>query len=392
MKQLLLPAALLSAAALSAGLAGCGPQDSQPKKGTVTPMPTKSAAKIETRDFGTVDGKTAHLYTLTNANGMVAKITDYGTILTELWVPDKSGKTTDVVLGFDNLEAYLKGHPFFGAIAGRCANRIAKGKFTLDGKAYQLATNNGVNALHGGVKGFDKHLWTAEPPKETPEGIVLTLSRTSPDGEEGYPGTLQVSCTYTLTNRNELKVEFAATTDKATPVNLAHHSYWNLGGAAAGDILGHELQINADAYTPVDDTLIPTGQTPPVEGTPFDFRAPKAIGKDVARAGGDPVGFDHNFVLNGKMGDLRWAARLTDPKSGRQLEILTTEPGVQFYTGNFLDGSLTGKGSVVYKKHQGLCLETQHFPDSINKPQWPTVVLKPGETYRHVMVHAFTAK
>jgi aldose 1-epimerase len=377
-------AAILAAAALSAGLAGC----------TSTSQPAGGAApmKIESRDFGTVDGKKARLFTLTNANGMVAKITDYGTILTELWVPDASGRTADVVLGFDNLEAYLKGHPFFGAVAGRCANRIAKGKFTLDGKPYQLATNNGANALHGGIKGFDKHLWEAEPPKETPEGIVLRLSRTSPDGEEGYPGTLKAACTYTLTNANELKVEFTATTDKPTIVNLAHHSYWNLGGAAAGGILDHTLQLNADRFTPVDAGLIPTGQLAPVAGTPFDFRQPKAIGRDIAQSGGDPVGFDHNFVLNGAMGELRWAARLADPKSGRQMEILTSEPGIQFYSGNFLDGSLAGKGGVAYTKHHGLCLETQHFPDSINKPEWPTVILRPGQTYRHVMVHRFTAK
>ncbi len=384
MSHRLIQAALVIAAAAPAGLAGCSSQDAQPVGGPMKPG-------IEQREFGKVDGKTARLFTLTNANGLVAKITDYGTILTELWVPDKNGVMTDVVLGFDNLESYLKGHPYFGAIAGRCANRIAKGKFTLDGKTYQLATNNRPNHLHGGVKGFDKHVWDAEP-KTTPEGPALVLSRTSPDGEEGYPGTVKATCTYTLTNANELKVEFTATTDKPTIVNLAHHTYWNLGGAAAGDILGHTLQLNADHFTPVDATLIPNGGTPPVEGTCIDFRRAHQIGDDLEEMGGDPSGYDHNLILNGKPGELRWAARLADPKSGRQMELLTTEPGVQFYTGNFLDGSITGKEGVVYKKHWGLCLETQHFPDSINKPDWPSVVLRPGATYRHLMIHRFTAK
>jgi aldose 1-epimerase len=383
MKRTLVQAAILAAATVPAGLAGCV-SSSQPAGGA-TPM------KIESRDFGTVDGKKARLFTLTNANGMVARITDYGTILTELWVPDKNGVKTDVVLGYDSIDGYLTRHPYFGAVAGRCANRIAKGRFSIDGKSFQLATNNGANHLHGGVKGFDRFVWDAEP-KETPDGPSLVLSRVSPDGEEGYPGTVKATCTYTLTNANELKVEFAATTDKPTVVNLAHHSYWNLGGAAAGGILDHTLQLNADRYTPVDDTLIPTGQMPAVAGTPFDFRQPKVIGADIAKSGGDPVGFDHNFVLNGASGGLRWAARLADPKSGRQMELLTSEPGVQFYSGNFLDGSITGKGGVVYKKHHGLCLETQHFPDSVNKPDWPSVVLRPGQTYRHVMIHRFTAK
>ncbi len=385
MSHRLIRAALLVAAAVPVGLTGCDTRDSENAKTTGGAM----KPGIEQREFGKVDGKTAHLFTLTNANGMVAKITDYGTILTELWVPDKDGGRTDVVLGFDTLDAYVKGHPYFGAVAGRCANRIAKGKFTLDGKTYQLATNNDANHLHGGEKGFDKYVWDAEP-KMTADGPSLVLTRTSPDGEEGYPGTLQATCTYTLTNANALKVEFSATTDKPTIVNLAHHSYWNLGGAAAGDILGHTLELNADRYTPVDATLIPDGTTPPVEGTCFDFRKPKPIGRDIAKTGGDPSGYDHNFVLNGKPGDLRLAARLRDPKSGRQMEIHTTEPGVQFYSGNFLDGTITGKGGVVYKKHWGLCLETQHFPDSINKPEWPPVVLKPGETYQHVMIHKFT--
>ncbi len=369
------------ALAAAAGLAGCA-------SGGAVRARYASTRNIQVRVFGTAEGKTAHLFTLTNANGLVARITDYGGIVTEMWVPDKKGVKADVVLGFDTLEGYLAGHPYFGAIVGRCANRIAKGRFTLEGKTYALATNNGPNHLHGGVKGFDKHVWDAEP-KETPEGPALVLSRTSPDGEEGYPGTLKATCVYTLTNANELKVEFSAVTDKPTIVNLAHHSYWNLAGHASGDILGHKLHLNADRFTPTDETLIPNGGTPPVEGTPFKFARPIPIGADIDVV---PGGYDVNFILNGEMGQLRWAARLLDPKSGRHLEILTTEPGLQFYSGNFLDGTLKGKGGAVYEKHQGLCLETQHFPDSINRPEWPSVVLRPGETYRHVMIHKFSAQ
>lgn len=364
-------------APLLAALAACASTDAP-----------RASGRIQKREFGKVEGRTASLYTLSNAGGLVAKITDYGAIVTELWVPDRDGKKADVVLGFDTLDAYLAGHPYFGCIVGRCANRIAGGKFAIDGKSYQLATNNGPNHLHGGVKGFDKYLWDSSA-KDTPEGPSVTLTRTSPDGEEGYPGTVRATVTYTLTDANELKVEMTAVTDKPTIVNLAHHGYWNLAGHASGDILGHALQINADAFTPTDDTLIPFGTTPPVEGTPFDFRRGMKVGDDIDVV---PGGYDVNFCINGKMGELRWAARLADPKSGRQMEILTTEPGLQFYSGNFLDGTVKGKGGAVYRQHQGLCLETQRYPDSINRPAWPTVILRPGQEYRHLMVHKFTVK
>lgn len=341
--------------------------------------------------WGEVDGQKVYLYTLRNANGLLAKITNYGGILTELHVPDRAGKFGDVVLGFERLDQYLARHPYFGAMIGRVANRIARGRFTLDGLEYQLAANNGPNHLHGGIKGFDKKVWKATA-EITPSGPRLILTSTSPDGEEGYPGTVRVTVSYVLTHSDELRIEMKATTEKATPVNIAHHSYWNLAGHHSGDILKHELMLKGDRYTPVDETLIPTGAIEPVKGTPFDFTQPKPIGKDVdqlPRAAGSPGGYDHNFVVNGEIGQLRLAARVHEPSSGRIMEIYTTQPGVQFYTGNFLDGSMVGKGGAVYKKHGGLCLETQHYPDSINKPNFPSCVLRPGQRYDHVMVHKF---
>ncbi len=308
-------------------------------------------------------------------------------MLTELHVPDASGRAANVVLGFDNLARYLAGHPYLGPAIGRVANRIANGRFSLGGKAYDLARNeNGVHLLHGGNKGFDKVLWKAEPAQGKAEADVRFTYR-SPDGEEGFPGTLDVTVVYTLTDANELKIEYSATTDKPTPINLTNHSYFNLAGAGSGDILGHELTIAADQYTPADETLIPTGQIAPVRGTPLDFTKPAAIGARIAQV---PGGYDHNFVLNSGGGTLALAARLRDPVSGRTMEVLTTEPGIQFYSGNFLDGSVTGLGGP-YRKHYGLCLETQHFPDSVNKPQWPTIILQPGQTYRHLTVHRFSA-
>jgi len=342
-------------------------------------------------DWGTVEGKPVKLYTLKNSNGLMMKVTDYGAIITELHAPDRDGTLADIVLGFDDLEGYLKGHPYFGALVGRCANRIAEGTFELDGKSYQLATNDGPNHLHGGVKGFDKYVWQAET-KDTPEGPSIRLTRTSPDGEEGYPGTVQVAVTYTLTDDNALKVEMEATTDAPTVVNLAQHTYWNLAGHDSGDILGHEVQLHADRYTPVDETLIPTGELAPVAGTPFDFTEPKPIGKDLKAAGGDPIGFDHNFVLDGEPYAMKWAARVHEPKSGRTIELSCDKPGVQFYTGNFLDGTNVGKGGAVYNQYNGFCLETQNFPDSIHRPEWPSVVLRPGQTYRHTMVVKFGAR
>jgi aldose 1-epimerase len=347
--------------------------------------------KVEVSPFGKLeDGQKVDLYTLTNSKGAVCKITSYGGIVTELHVPDASGKLGDVVLGFDNLEGYLKGHPYFGSNVGRVANRVAKGKFTLDGKEYKLATNNGPNALHGGNKGFDKQLWKGEVVKSE-DGPSVKFTRTSPDGEEGYPGTLTVSATYTFTNANALKVEYSATTDKATPVNLAHHSYFNLAGHDSGDILGHEILIDADQYTPTDETLIPTGKIESVKGTPFDFTTPALIGKRIGEIKGDPGGYDLNYVLRTSDKKLHLVAKVRDPKTGRTLEVTSTEPGVQFYSGNFLDGSNKGKGGAVYKKHQAFCLEPQHFPDSVNQKDFPPIILKPGEKYSQVTVYAFGA-
>jgi aldose 1-epimerase len=348
-------------------------------------------AGVSVVECGMMDGKAVKLFTLKNAAGMTAKITNYGTILTELWVPDRSGKMADVVLGFDKPEDYFKEHPFFGATAGRVANRIGNAKFTLDGKEYALAANNGPHTLHGGAKGFDKYAWDATS-GEGAEGAWVSFTRTSPDGEEGFPGTVKATVTYTLTPKNELKVEMTATTDKPTLVNLAHHTYWNLAGHGSGAVLGQELQLHCDRYTPGDATLVPKGTIDPVAGTPFDFTKAKKIGQDLAKTGGDPVGYDTNFVVNGKAGELRPAARAADPASGRVMELLTTEPGVQFYTGNFLNGSVKGKGGAIYAKHSGFCLETQKYPDAIHHPEWPSPILRPGETYRHVMVHRFSTQ
>ncbi len=347
----------------------------------------KTAVKRE--PFGKMpDGKPVERFTLTNANGVELKAISYGGIITSLRVPDRTGKLDDIVLGFDTLDGYLKDHPFFGAIIGRYGNRIGNAQFTLDGKTYKLAANNNGQHLHGGVKGFDKVLWTVEPVGNN--GLAFT--RTSPDGEEGYPGNLRMRVTYTLTDKNELIVEYHATTDKATPVNLTQHSYFNLAGHSSGDILGHELTLNADRYTPVNDKLIPTGELAPVAGTPFDFRKPIAIGARIndahpqLKAG---LGYDHNWVLNRKGAGLELAARVHEPKTGRTLEITTTEPGIQFYAGNFLDGTLTGKGGAVYKHRTGFCLETQHYPDSPNQPKFPTTTLKPGAEYRTRTVFSF---
>jgi aldose 1-epimerase len=309
-----------------------------------------------------------------------------------LKVPDSKGALGDIVLGFDSLDGYLADNPFFGALVGRYGNRIAKGHFTLDGKEYTLPINNGANALHGGLKGFDKHIWTAKP-GQGKDGQTLELTYVSKDGEEGYPGTLTATVTYTLTNANELRIHYQATTDKPTVLNLTNHSYFNLAGAGNGDILGHELMLNADKFTPVDKGLIPTGELRPVDGTPFDFRKATAIGARInaddeqIKLGG---GYDHNFVLNGQAGTMRLAARATEPKSGRVLEVSTTEPGVQFYTGNFLDGTLHGKGGKVYNKRYGFCLETQHYPDSPNKPSFPSTVLRPGQKYDTTTVFKFS--
>jgi aldose 1-epimerase len=352
----------------------------------------KEKARVKKEAFGeTPDGVKVDLYTLTNSTGAVAKIMTYGAILTELDVPDRDGKPGDVVLGFDNLKDYLAGHPYFGATVGRVANRIAKGKFTLDGKEYKLAVNNGPNSLHGGTKGFDKVVWKAEP-ETLPDGAALKLTYHSKDGEEGYPGNLDVTVVYTLTSANALRIDYTAKTDKATPVNLTNHTYFNLAGAKSGDILGHELTLFADRYTPADDTLIPTGEIKPVKDTPLDFTKPTRIGERIDQLKSEPRGYDHNFVLNSEGKELALTARVHEAKTGRRMEMYTTEPGVQFYTGNFLDGKQTGRGGVVYKKHAGFCLEAQHFPDSVNHPNFPSMTLQPGKTYRQTTIYKFTAK
>ena len=343
---------------------------------------------ITKEPFGkTGGGEKVDLYTLTNANGLKAGIITYGGIVTSLHVPDRNGDFADIVLGCDSLEQYLRNKPYFGALIGRCANRIAKAKFTLDGVEYILAANNGPNHLHGGIKGFDKVVWNAEQ-IQSDDGPALKLTYFSKDGEEGYPGNLKCTVIYTLTNNNELKISYEAETDKATVINLTHHSYFNLAGHNSGDILGHKLMLTADNFTPNGEGLIPTGQIKPVKGTAMDFTTPMSIGSRIAEVKG---GYDPNYVLNSSDGSLALAASVYEPKSGRVMEIFTTEPGIQFYSANFLDGSIKGKGTA-YNKHSGLCLETQHFPDSPNKPGFPSVVLRPGEKYTHLTVHKFSAK
>jgi aldose 1-epimerase len=333
----------------------------------------------------------ADLFTLTNQAGCEVKITNYGGIVVSLAVPDRTGRRDDVVLGYDTLGEYVKDNPFFGALVGRYGNRIAKGRFTLDGVEYKLAINNGPNHLHGGLRGFDKVVWAAKA-QDTPDGPALELTYVSPDMEEGYPGRLAVTVVYTWTNANALRVDYAATTDRRTVVNLTQHSYFNLAGAGNGDILGHEMTIRGDQFTPADSELIPTGELASVAGTPLDFRRPHPIGQRIAadheqiRFGG---GYDHNWVLKGAKGKLAKAAHVREPASGRTMEVWTTEPGVQFYTGNFLDGHNVGKAGKVYRKRYGFCLETQHYPDSPNQPTFPSTVLAPGQTYRHTTEYRF---
>lgn len=348
---------------------------------------TKADPGITRQPFGKLpDGTSIHLFTLTNSNGLVAKIMTYGAIVTELHTPDRDGRMGDITLGFDTLSGYVKGHPYFGCIAGRVANRIAKGKFSLDGKTYMLATNNGPNHLHGGNKGFDKRVWRATVVRSK-SGPSVRFDYTSPDGEEGYPGTVRASVTYTLTNSNALRMEYRATTNKATPINLTNHAYFNLAGS--GDILGHKLMLNCDRYTPGDATLIPTGKLSSVKGTPVDFTRSHPIGDRIAETTGDPNGYDHNFVINGGGKSMTLAARVDEPTTGRVLEVHTTEPGIQFYSGNFLDGTLKGKKGTVYHRNTGFCLEAQHFPDSINQKTFPSTVLRPGGVYRQTTEYRF---
>ena len=343
--------------------------------------------------FGTApDGQAVEVFTLINGNGMELRAMSYGATILSIKVPDARGAMGDVVLGYDSLAEYVKGSPYFGAVVGRYGNRIAKGRFTLDGRTYALAVNNGPNALHGGLRGFDKAVWSAAL-VQTDGGAGVAFTLVSPDGDEGYPGTLTARVTYTLMHvRNEVVIDYEASTDRATPVNLTNHSYFNLAGAGVGDILGHLVTLDADRMTPVDTTLIPTGALAPVKGTPFDFRMATAIGARIdadheqLKNGG---GYDHNFVINRVGPGLVHAARVTEPTSGRTLDISTTEPGVQFYTGNFLDGTLTGKGGLAYPLRSAFCLETQHFPDSPNQADFPSAILRPGRPYRSQTIFAF---
>ena len=351
----------------------------------------------DTKDAGgkVVRGASISKYTLTNRAGAKAAIISYGGILTNLWMPDKDGKLADVVMGFDSLEGYFSDNPFFGANAGRCANRIANGKFTLEGKEYTLAKNNGPNSLHGGEKGFDKKVWRGEATM-TAAGPGVKLTYTSPDKEEGYPGTLSVVVQYTLTADNSLRIEMSATTDKTTVCNIAHHSYFNLAGHNAGPIHDHELQLMAKNYTPGDETMIPTGKIAPVAGTPFDFTIPTAIGKHITEIKADPVGYDLNYALDDKAGGMPFLAlRVTEQKSGRTMEVYTDQPGMQFYTGNFLK-DVKGKSGAVYKQYGAYCFEAQKYPDAINKPDWCkgslSPILKAGEEYKQMTVYKFGVK
>lgn len=381
-----------AAAVLCVGLGACAERPaarvvSNEKKGGHEMAVTK-------QPWGAADGKPVELYTLTNANGLRAEITNYGGIVVRLFVPDREGRPADIVLGYDRLVDYLKDTPYFGAIVGRYGNRIAKGRFTLDGVEYRLATNDGDNHLHGGVKGFDKVLWKAEPLAKG-NAVGLRLRYTSKDGEEGYPGTLKVAVSYLLTNDNELKIEYEAETDRPTPVNLTHHGYWNLAGHGEGDILSHVLMLNADRFLPVDEGLIPTGELRPVKGTPMDFTTATAIGARIhqddeqLRRG---KGYDHCWVLTRRGAGLSLAASVYETTSGRTMEVWTTEPAIQFYSGNFLDGSNVGKGGKVYSHRYGFCLETEHYPDSPNRPEFPSTVLRPGKRYQTTTIYRFGVK
>ncbi len=383
---------LMAVAIVFLGISGC--KNNQNKS-------TDQTMNIKKEIVGQVDGKNVMQYTLTNAKGMTATIISYGAIVTHLTAPDKSGKFENVVLGFDDPKAYwnepyINNCCYLGAIVGRYGNRIAKGKFTLNGTEYPLAINNGPNHLHGGLKGFDKVVWESEEfevgaPGSAPVngGVGVKLSYTSIDMEEGYPGNFTITVKYTLTDDSSLKIEYDGFIDKPCPVNVTHHGYFNLTGGAKTDILGHEMQILADRFTEVDSTLIPTSQLPPVAGTPMDFNQPHTIGERIAQVDG---GYDHNYVLSNQVTELRKVVRVKEPVSGRVMEVFTTEPGVQFYSGNFLDGILTGSGNVKYNKHWGFCLETQHFPDSPNQADFPSTLLEPGKRYKQTTVYAFSVE
>ena len=379
---------------MSLGLvaAGCGGGES------AAPVPSpEESIRVQKAAFGaTADGTPVDIITLRNGKGIEMKVITYGGIITSLKTPDRNGVADDIVMGHDTVAGYEANSPYFGSLIGRVGNRIGNGTFTLDGKKYTLAKNNGPNHLHGGIKGWDKVVWKLNgDPFQDRTGTGVRLEYTSPDGEEGYPGTVTAHVVYTLTPDNRLIVDYHATTDKPTVINLTQHSYFNLGGSKTNDILGHEVMLNADRYTPVDATLIPTGELATVSGTPFDFRTPTAIG---ARINDKHTqleygkGYDHNWVLTRSGNGLQLAARVYEPTTGRTMEISTTEPGIQFYTGNFLDGTIKGKGGRVYPHRSGFCLETQHFPDSPNKPAFPTTLLRPGEVYRQVTVHRFSVE
>ncbi|GAB3819059.1 aldose epimerase family protein [Pontibacter rugosus] len=385
---------LTLASCVGAGsLVGCSDQQTAEENTEVTATTDKNQMEIKQEPFGkTKEGEETTLYTLTNEQGMQVQITNYGATITSVLTPDREGKMADVVLGFDSLAGYqspeyIKSGPYFGAIVGRYGNRIAKGKFTIDGQEYKLATNNGENHLHGGVKGYDKVVWEAEPVSGE---NAIRFKYVSPDGEEGYPGTLTSTVTYTLTNDNEIKIDYEATTDKATPVNLTNHSYFNLAAGEEKDALGHVLTLNADKYTVVDEALIPTGEQRNVKGTVMDFTTPQAIGARVKQVEGG--GYDHNYVLSESGDGFKKAATVYEPTSGRVMEVLTTEPGIQFYSGNFLDGTITGAGGSKYEKHYGFALETQHFPDSPNQPEFPSTILEPGDTYKSTTVYKFSTR
>jgi aldose 1-epimerase len=400
-RRLVWPAALLTVVFVLTGTTAApsapAPPSAKPPGAASLATDGHSDPTITKQRWGRVDGQRVDLYTLTNSDRMKVTITNYGGIIQSIWIPDRRGHRDNVALGFDNLRDYVTSSPYFGCITGRYANRIAEGRFTLDGVEYQLATNDGPNHLHGGDVGFDKRVWDATP-IEDDDSVSLELTYTSPDGEENYPGTLDTTVTYTLTNDNEIEIDYHATTDAATVVNLTNHTYFNLAGEGSGTIEDHELMLNADHYTPVDETLIPTGEIAPVEDTPFDFTRSTAIGERI-RSGHEQIvigrGYDHNFVLD--RGDpeddsMILAAEVTDPRSGRTLEIHTTEPGIQFYSGNFLDGTLVGTSGNVYRQGDAFALETQHYPDSPNQPNFPSTVLRPGEVYETSTVFAFSTK
>lgn len=343
---------------------------------------------LQTKPFGKLPNNSeVTLFILSNDHGMTASVMNYGATLVTLEAPDRQGRPGDVILGFDTLDGYVKHNsPYFGCIVGRCTNRIAHGRFRLDGQEHRLATNDGAHHLHGGLKGFDKAYWRADIGKGKYPSVMFTYF--SPDGEEGYPGNLAPVVVYTLTDQNELQIAYTATTDKPTPVNLTNHAYFNLAGS--GDILRHELQIASTQFVPVDDSFIPTGEIKSVTGTPMDFTARTPIGQRIDQVKGGPGGYDHTYVIDGTSGEFRLAARAFEPRSGRVLEVHTTEPGVQFYTGNFLDGSVSGKGGRAYHKHDGFCLEAQHLPDSVNQANFPSVILRPGHTYSQKTAFRFS--